>query len=128
MSSSSSVRTVYTGVDKFKVALAVLLAVSSVAIFYVLNQHPQWMRVGALLGLLALASLLFFMAEPGRQLVAYIRESVQEGRKVVWPTRPEAMQMTGYVFVFVLVMALFLWLTDKSLEWVIYDLILGWRR
>ena len=26
------------------------------------------------------------------------------------------------------VMALFLWLTDKTLEWALYDLILGWKR
>ena len=26
-----------------------------------------------------------------------------------------------------LIMALFLWLTDKTLEWVLYDLVLGWR-
>jgi len=26
------------------------------------------------------------------------------------------------------VMALFLWLTDKTLEWLFYDLILGWRK
>jgi preprotein translocase subunit SecE len=32
------------------------------------------------------------------------------------------------VFAFVVVMAFFLWLTDKSLEWVLYDLILGWRK
>jgi preprotein translocase subunit SecE len=24
-------------------------------------------------------------------------------------------------------MALFLWLTDKTLEWVLFDLVLGWR-
>ena len=47
---------------------------------------------------------------------------------MVWPTRKEATQMTGYVFAFVVVMALFLWLTDKTLEWVLYDLILGWKR
>ena len=51
-----------------------------------------------------------------------------ELRKVVWPTRKEALQMTGYVFAFVVVMALFLWFTDKTLEWVLYDLILGWKR
>jgi preprotein translocase subunit SecE len=28
----------------------------------------------------------------------------------------------------VVVMALFLFLTDKTLEWVLYDLILGWKR
>jgi preprotein translocase subunit SecE len=38
------------------------------------------------------------------------------------------MQTTGMVFVFVVVMAVFLWLTDKSLEWVFYDLILGWKK
>ena len=36
--------------------------------------------------------------------------------------------MTAYVFAFVFVMALFLWLTDKTIEWVFYDLILGWRK
>ena len=34
----------------------------------------------------------------------------------------------GYVFAFVVVMALFMWVTDKTLEWALYDLILGWRR
>jgi len=53
---------------------------------------------------------------------------VREVKKVVWPTRKEALQMTAYVFAFVVVMALFLWLTDKTLEWVLYDLILGWKR
>ena len=48
--------------------------------------------------------------------------------KVVWPARKEAIQMTAYVFGFVVLMALFLWLTDKTLEWVFYDLILGWKK
>jgi preprotein translocase SecE subunit len=67
-------------------------------------------------------------SEPGKQLIGFGRDSVKEVRKVVWPTRKEAMQMTGYVFAFVFVMALYLWLTDKTLEWVLYDLVLGWRR
>jgi len=25
-------------------------------------------------------------------------------------------------------MSLFLWLTDKTVEWLFYDLILGWRK
>ena len=49
-------------------------------------------------------------------------------KKVVWPTRKEAIQMTAAMCSrFVVVMALFLWLTDKTLEWVLYDLILGWK-
>jgi len=26
------------------------------------------------------------------------------------------------------VMAVFLWLTDKALEWILYDLIMGWKK
>jgi preprotein translocase SecE subunit len=52
---------------------------------------------------------------------------VQEVRKVVWPTRKEATQTTLVVFGFVLVMAIFLWLSDKSIEWVIFSAILGWK-
>ena len=49
-------------------------------------------------------------------------------QKVVWPTRKETLQTTGIVFAFVVVMALFLWISDKGLEWVLYDLILGWKK
>jgi preprotein translocase subunit SecE len=49
-------------------------------------------------------------------------------KKVVWPERKEAIQITAYVFGFVLIMAVFLWLTDKTLEWLFYDLILGWKK
>ena len=62
------------------------------------------------------------------QLVAFGRDAVRETKKVVWPERKEALQITLYVFAFVVVMALFLWLTDKTLEWVFYDLILGWKK
>jgi len=81
------------------------------------------------LGVLLIAAVATFLtAEPGKQLVAFGRDSWREVQKVVWPSRKEAMQMTGYVFAFVVVMALFLWITDKTLEWVLYDLLLGWKR
>nr|HPR05210.1 preprotein translocase subunit SecE [Denitromonas sp.] len=35
--------------------------------------------------------------------------------------------MTGVVMGFVVAVSLFLWLTDKSLEWVLYDLVLNWK-
>ena len=96
--------------------------------FYALGKQDLWLRVIALLVLMAAAVAMFFTSESGKQLIAYGHDSAREVRKVVWPTRKEAMQMTGYVFAFVFVMALFLWLTDKTLEWVLYDLILGWKR
>ena len=119
------VETVSTGADKAKLAVAGVLVIGAVAAFYALGQQDLWLRV---LALLAAAVGVFFTAESGKQLVAYGQDSVKETRKVVWPTRKEALQMTGYVFAFVFVMALFLWLTDKTLEWALYDLILGWKR
>ena len=126
--SNPSVETVSTGADKAKLAAAAVLVVVAVAAFYALGQQALWLRVLALLGLIVVAAAVFFTSEPGKQLVAYGRDSIRETRKVVWPTRKEALQMTGYVFAFVFVMALFLWLTDKTLEWILYDLVLGWKR
>ena len=125
--SNPSVETVSTGADKAKLAVSGLLVVGAVVAFYALSKQDQWLRIVALLALLAVAVAIFFTSESGKQLIAYGRDSSREVRKVVWPTRKEAMQMTGYVFAFVFVMALFLWLTDKTLEWALYDLVLGWR-
>ena len=125
---SPSVETVSTGADKAKLALAAALVVGAVVAFYMLGQKDLWLRVAALFVLLAAGVATFFTSEQGKQLIAYGQDSIREVKKVVWPTRKEALQMTGYVFAFVVVMALFLWLTDKTLEWVLYDLVLGWKR
>jgi preprotein translocase subunit SecE len=125
---SPSVETVTTGADKAKLAVSGLLVVGAVVAYYMLGQQDLWLRIVALIGLLIVAVAMFFTSEPGKQLIAYGQDSIREVRKVVWPTRKEALQMTFYVFAFVVVMALFLWLTDKTLEWVLYDLILGWKR
>jgi len=126
--SNTSVETVSTGADKAKLAIAGVLVIAAVVAFYALGKQDLWLRVIALFAVLGLAVALFFTAEAGKQLIAYGRDSAKEVKKVVWPTRKEATQMTGYVFAFVFVMALFLWFTDKTLEWVLYDLILGWKR
>ena len=122
------IETVSTAADKAKLAGAALLLVASVVAFYYLGKQDLWLRVLALLALVGASVALFFTSESGKQLIAFGRDSVRETRKVVWPARKEAMQMTGYVFAFVFIMALFMWFTDKTLEWLLYDLILGWRR
>jgi preprotein translocase subunit SecE len=128
MSTQPQVETVSTGADKAKLAVAALLLVGGIVAFYALGQNDLWLRVVALLVLLGAAVATFFTAESGKQLIAFGRDSVKEVKKVVWPTRKEAGQMTLYVFAFVIVMALFMFLTDKTLEWVLYDLILGFKR
>ena len=128
MANPPPIETISTGADKAKLAVAAVLVVAAVVAFYALGKQDLWARVAALIVLMAAAVVTFFTSESGKQLIAYGRDSAKEVRKVVWPTRKEALQMTGYVFAFVFVMALFLWLTDKTLEWLLYDLILGWKR
>ena len=128
MANPPQVETISTGADKAKLAVAGVLVVAAVVVFYMLAKQDLWVRVGALIVLLAAAVATFFTSETGKELIAYGRDSAREVKKVVWPTRKEALQMTAYVFAFVFLMALFLFLTDKTLEWLLYDLILGWKR
>lgn len=125
---TSQVETVNTNADKAKLGLSAALVIAALAAFYLLSKQGQIAQWGALIVGIAAAVALFMASEPGKQLLAFGRDAWREVKKVVWPTRKEATQMTLYVFGFVVIMALFLWLTDKTLEWVFYDLILGWKK
>ena len=128
MASSQQVDTVNTTADKAKLAASVALVVAALVAYYLLSKQGSIAQWGGLLVGLGAALVVFFSSEPGKQLVAFGRDAWREVKKVVWPSRKEAIQMTLYVFAFVVVMALFLWLTGKTLEWVFYDLILGWKK
>jgi preprotein translocase subunit SecE len=125
---TTQVETVSTGVDKAKLAAAAALVIAALAAYYVLGKQGPLAQWGALLLGLALAIVVFFTSEPGKALYAFGRDAWREVKKVVWPSRKEAIQMTAYVFGFALLMAMFLWLTDKTLEWLFLDLILGWKK
>ncbi len=125
---TSQVETINTHADKAKLSLSAVLMVGALAAFYLLSKQGQIAQWSALIAGFTAAVLLFLMSEPGKQLVGFGRDAWREVKKVVWPTRKETTQMTLYVFGFVVLMALFLWLTDKTLEWVFYDLILGWKK
>ena len=124
---TSQDETVSTGADKAKLAVAVGLVIAAIAGFYALSKQGALVQWGVLLLGIAAAVVVFLVSESGRQLVGFSKDSVKEIKKVVWPTRKESVQMTLYVFAFAVVMALFLWLTDQTLAWVLYDLVLGWR-
>lgn len=125
---TSQIETVSTGADKAKLALSVALLVAGLAGFYLLAKQGAVVQWGVLLSGLVLAVGVFLVSEVGKRFIGFCRDSYREVKKVVWPTRKETIQMTAYVFGFVVIMALFLWLTDKTLEVVFYDLILGWRK
>lgn len=109
--------------DKIKIVFAALMVVAGIAAFYYFSEKAIVIRVAAVLGGMVVASLLFLMTAMGRQFKGYAQDSVEEVRKVVWPTRKETLQTTAIVFVFVVIMALFLWLVDGSLLWTMKKLI-----
>jgi preprotein translocase subunit SecE len=126
--SNHSVQTVGNSGDKLKIALAVAAAIAGVVAFYFLSDKPAVVRVAALLAGLAVAVACAWTSTTGRDFILFAKEAVRETKKVVWPARKEAMQITAIVFGFVLIMAIFLWGTDKLLEFLLYDVILGWKK
>jgi preprotein translocase subunit SecE len=125
---TSEVQTVSTSADKAKLGGAVALLLAAFVAFYLLSGKGALAQWAALIVGAGAAVAVFAISESGKQLIAFGRDAWRETKKVVWPARKEAIQMTAYVFAFVFVMALFLWLTDKTVEWLFYDVILGWRK
>ena len=114
--------------DKLKLALAALLVVAGIAGYYLLAANSIVLRILAVVAGIVAGIAVAWTSALGQEFLAFAREALVEVRKVVWPTRKETMQTTAAVFAFVVVMAVFLWVSDKTLEWVLYDLILGWKK
>ncbi|HZS81058.1 MAG TPA: preprotein translocase subunit SecE [Herbaspirillum sp.] len=125
--SNQSVQTVSNSNDKLKIVLAIVAILAGVVSFFVLSGQSTVVRALALVAGLLVAVGFAWTSTQGRSFVGFAKESVRETKKVVWPTRKEAMQITAIVFAFVLVMAIFLWGVDKLLEFLLYDVILGWK-
>ena len=53
---------------------------------------------------------------------------MKKGITLIVFSRKEVLQMAGVVFLFVFIMALFILGVDKTIEWVLYDLILRWKK
>ena len=115
-------------VDKIKLAIAVAFVVAGIVGYYGLAASSILLQLLSVIAGIAAGIAVAWTSAPGKEFVAFAREALAETKKVVWPTRKETMQTTAAVFAFVVVMAVFLWVSDKTLERVLYDLILGWKR
>lgn len=102
-------------IDKLKLAVALALVAAGVAGFYALGDKALILRVLMVVAGVAAAAAVAWTSQPGKAVYVFAQESVAETRKVVWPTRKETLQTTGVVIIFVIVMAVFLWVVDSVL-------------
>lgn len=58
------------------------------------------------------------------RFLSYVRQSFNELRKVVWPSRPTAIKYTIAVIVFAIVIAIFIGVVDYFFAQVVQQIIL----
>ncbi len=107
---SQDVQTVNGKLDAVLVTLAAVVALGGVLGFSLLSEQSLLARLGILAGGLVAGLVIAWFSLPGKRFIGFSRESYDETRRVVWPSRKETLQTTGIVFAFVAIMAIFLFL------------------
>ncbi len=110
--------------DTLKWLVATALLGTGVTAFYYYGDESLLLRVIALLIVAGAAGAIAFTTDKGRATWEFMRESRTELRKVVWPTRKETTQTTLVVMGVVTLVAIFLWIVDGILSWIV-RLLLG---
>jgi preprotein translocase subunit SecE len=105
--------------DFLKWSVIFLLLAGAVVGNYIFAEQSILVRAIAVVTAIVVAGLIAMQTVKGRTAVAFAKESRTEVRKVVWPTRQEAVQTTGIVLVATLIMSLLLWGLDSVLFWVV---------
>ena len=105
--------------DSVKWGVVFLLLAGAVWGNYAFGEESVLIRAVAVVVAIAVAGLVALQTEKGRTALAFAKESRTEIRKVVWPTRQEAIQTTGIVLVATLFMSLLLWGLDSILFWLV---------
>ncbi|MEY8252199.1 MAG: preprotein translocase subunit SecE [Colwellia sp.] len=105
--------------DTLKWGVIFLLLLGAVTGNYVYGEESVLIRAVAVVVMIGIAGLIALQTEKGRNAAIFAKEARTEVRKVVWPTRQEAVQTTGIVLVVTLLMSLLLWGLDSVLFWLV---------
>ena len=107
--------------DVVVVLLAVVIACAGLFAFTFLTDQSIGVRLIALIGGLVVAAVVAAFSPSGKRFIAFCRQSWDELRRVVWPTRKETVNTTGLVMAFVVAVSFYLFVVDKLIEWGLYD-------
>ena len=106
--------------DVVKYAVALLLVAAGLVAFYWFDgQWPTSLRILAVVAGLVAALLVFLTTEKGGHTREFLSEARFELRKVVWPTRQEAMRTTWVVIAVVIILSLILAFFDVVVQAVV---------
>ncbi len=114
-------------IDKVKIIVAILSVVLAVVVYYQFSDLMQLGRVGIVIAGVAVAVGLMMTTEMGHSTWSFIKGANIERQKVIWPTRPEAVQVTMFVIVLVIIIGLVMWVFDALSFYMIYDVFLRVR-
>ncbi|MDH3418181.1 MAG: preprotein translocase subunit SecE [Gammaproteobacteria bacterium] len=107
-----------TSLDTLKLAVAAAVLLGGLVAYYYYVDVATVIRALGVLVAFGLSVVILLQSTQGKALWRFINASRVELRKVVWPTRDEAIQTTIAVFVFTLIMGVFFWLLDMFLLWL----------
>jgi preprotein translocase subunit SecE len=120
---AENVATTVSAGDIVKYVIAGLIAVSGIVVFYM---FPQWYApIRGLIVLLGFAAAVGVMSLTalGRQGRGFVSEALFELRKVAWPTRDEALKLTGVVLAMVAAISIILATLDLIIQWLVKMLL-----
>ena len=107
-----------TPLDTMKLVVAAAVLLGGIVAYYYYADVATVIRALGVLVAFGLSVVILLQSTQGRALWRFINASRVELRKVVWPTREEAIQTTIAVFIFTLIMGVFFWLLDMFLLWL----------
>ena len=114
--------------SKWGVWASILIIIAAFVAYVFIPLQPAYLKSLLLAAGFVVAAVVYLVSPSGKSFIAFAKDAVRETKKVVWPTHKEVLQMAGVVFLFIFVMALFILGVDKTIEWVLYDLILRWKK
>jgi preprotein translocase subunit SecE len=107
-----------TILDTILLLLSVAILVGSIYAYYYFANENALLRTAGVMVAFIVAVWVALQSAQGRTLWAFVQSSRSELRRVVWPTREEALQTTLIVIVFAIIMGTFFWLLDILLLWI----------
>ena len=111
------------GMDVFKLAISLGIVLIGLAAFYIYADQHYYIVCLVLWLAVVIAAVISLTTERGRNLASFMQDARTEVRKMVWPTRAETVQTTIIVFIVVIILALFLWMVDRLLTYLIQFVI-----